>query len=139
MAVITFRSKYIAPTNTSGTRVKVTASVMGECTQATLTVAWDYALDTAWNHRRAAQQLAFCLGVPELATVQANSLRDGYRWTTLAPGFRGTARGRGGAWRVAQCTQPGCTRIAPGETIGVEHTCDRCATMRDDALRRMGA
>lgn len=141
MSVITFRSKYIAPTNTSGTRIKVTASISGECTQATLTVAWDYALDEAWNHRRAAQQLAFCLGIPELATCPVSSLRDGYRWTTLAPGFRSTARGRaGGAWRVAQCTRPGCTRIAPGESIGADHTCDRCSIerVREESFRRAG-
>lgn len=128
VAVISFRSKYIPPTNTSGTRIKVTASVAGECTQATLTVAWDYELDAAWNHHRAAQQLASCLGLPDLATCPPSSLRDGYRWTMLATGFRGASRSRpGGAWRVARCTRPGCTRFAPGESIGAEHTCDRCS------------
>lgn len=127
MSVITFRTKYLSATNSAGVRVKVTASVEDSCTRATLVVAWDYALDDAWNHRRAARQLAWCLGVPELEATRAEDLRDGYRWRALAPRHLGPGPESAGRWRVAQCTRPGCTRIAPGETVGMMHTCDRCA------------
>lgn len=131
MSVITFRTKYVGATSSSGVRVKVTASVEGSCTRATLVVAWDYALDDHWNHRRAARQLAWFLGVPELEAARAEDLRDGYRWRALAPRHLGPGPESVGRWRVAQCTHPGCTRIALGETVGVMHTCDRCVAHAD--------
>ena len=51
-AIIT---KYLSPTNFSGSRIKATAHT-GQ--GGSLTIPWDYALDTSANHRAAAIALA---------------------------------------------------------------------------------
>lgn len=45
-------TKFLAPTNTKGSRVKATAAA------GSVTVAWDYGKSTDENHRSAAQALA---------------------------------------------------------------------------------
>ena len=48
-------TKYLSPTNTRGARIKATAHT-GQ--GGSITVPWDYALDTSANHRAAALALA---------------------------------------------------------------------------------
>lgn len=45
-------TKYLAPTNTRGGRVKATAAV------GSVTIPWDHAIDTVANHHAAAYELA---------------------------------------------------------------------------------
>jgi len=45
-------TKYLSPTNFSGSRIKATAQA------GSVTLSWDYALDTTGNHRAAAIALA---------------------------------------------------------------------------------
>jgi len=45
-------TKYLAPTNSSGARIKATAAA------GSITIPWDHALDACANHYAAARQLA---------------------------------------------------------------------------------
>lgn len=60
------RTKFIPPTNTRGDRVKAS------CQAKSITVAWEYGLDTEEMHRAAAVQLCLKLGwhFEDLATGQ---------------------------------------------------------------------
>lgn len=60
MATLHFRqaitTKFIGPTNTRQARIKATADV------GSITIPWDYGLDTTENHRAAARALATTWG-----------------------------------------------------------------------------
>lgn len=46
------QTKFLGPTNVKGSRVKAWAEA------GSITVSWDYSLDSAGNHRAAAEKLA---------------------------------------------------------------------------------
>lgn len=49
-------TKYLGPTNTKGTRVKAT------CFGGSITISWDYSLESEYNHKHAALILAKKMG-----------------------------------------------------------------------------
>ena len=65
-------TSYYGPTNTRGSRVTARAQA------GSVTVAWDYELDTAENHVRAAQALAAKYGWTGTFTLGALPATGGY-------------------------------------------------------------
>ena len=68
-------TKYLAPTNTRGARVKATAAA------GSVTIPWDYAYDGSTNHYAAARSLAWrCLWTDDTGEIRPHAfgaLHDG--------------------------------------------------------------
>ena len=60
----TIITKYLGPTNHRGSRIKARQSASYSGTPKSVTVDWNYALNTEQNHKIAAQALAKKLGWP---------------------------------------------------------------------------
>lgn len=72
MSQLTFSTRVIPATDTLGTQIKVTTPY-----DESLTVQWDYALDTLANHRRA---VAFLAHTESL--VMVGTTARGYKYRT---------------------------------------------------------
>lgn len=69
------KTKYLAPTNNCGSRVKAT------CNSGSVTVPWDYSQEPFVNHRDAAYALQLKLGIwPAQATIRSGHLNEEYFW-----------------------------------------------------------
>lgn len=78
MAAATIETRYLAPTNTKGTRVKATSN-----TGKNITVSWDYSLNPEGNHQNAARALVQKLRAADVERMAKIFERQGAPLTEL--------------------------------------------------------
>jgi hypothetical protein len=78
------KTKYLAPTACRGARVRAT------CGDGSITLTWDYRLDTLQNHVLTARALLVRLGWSDRHLV-GGALGDEYVWVDNGPAKKGGA------------------------------------------------
>ena len=71
-------TKYLGPTDRRGARIKA------RCEAGTVTINWDYSLDTQENHERAAMELVYKLGWDQFNRFQGGALPDNAGYVFVA-------------------------------------------------------
>ena len=71
-------TKYLGPTNTKGSRIKVS---LGRSSEVSLTVSWNYDLDVKENHHSAA--VAFCEKYNRNSNLVGGEMKRGFAWIAV--------------------------------------------------------